>query len=199
MTDYGLPRDVKECLENLEFIGMVNAGEKPDLVRKKVYNTESWWDQTCRFCRSVVYRDADRTTVCAYLDKDIKDAFRTIHNFPQDKYISKIIPALINAKYAIIKMKDQTYSCDTETKSKLKVLLTEIEDQLIKHPLYYSPKRSDLTPNKISLSIPSPSTPIQINDPTAAAMAGMSVSPPGISQSLISEEQDLYSCDEVDL
>ena len=127
-TTQTLPITVKEVLVNLEFLGKVQRGIKPNMKSRTFSDSDSWvgW-----FFRRL-YGEGEKS-LTTNLERIVDQTIVSIEQYSETEFLPLIVTALSKAKVGVDHLMD-TYVSHPDTSAKISVCLSSINLIFSKYP-----------------------------------------------------------------
>lgn len=150
-TTQTLPITVKEVLVNLEFLGKIQRGIKPNMKSRTFSDSDSWLD----WCFRRLYGEGEKS-LTTNLERIVDQTIVAIEQYSESEFLPLIVSALSKAKVGVEHLRD-TYTNHPDTSSKINVCLSSINLVLNKHPVITSDKIRDVSMPIVDLMSDDPS------------------------------------------
>lgn len=136
-----IPVSLKHLLFKLHFLSQIDRGHKPNLSDMSLVESTSWFGALTRS-----FKGESRKTMLASTEKIIEETIEAINIYSSSDYLPLLIHRLYDARRGIDSLKT-TYHNDHNTKSRISVILDDIDIQLEKyrHHLIDHPKDDPLS------------------------------------------------------
>lgn len=122
-----IPVSLQDLLSELDFLGQITRGQKPCMIDMTIVDSSSWTGAFKRY-----YNGESRDMVVKEISHIIEKAINTIMSHTDTDFMVLIINRMAQARIGIETL-TITYRDDPKVKSKINVILSNIDIQLIKY------------------------------------------------------------------
>lgn len=126
-TSHSIPTTLKGLLSKLEFLGMIERGQKPCMGDMTFVDGNSLWGALIRALKGEGHKG-----MLAHINQIIEQTIDSIEEFKDTEFLPIIIIDLNKAKIGITHL-STTYKDQPAVTSELNVIIANINHQLKKH------------------------------------------------------------------
>ena len=126
-TSHSIPSTLRELLSKLEFLSMIERGQKPCMGDMTFVDGNSFWGAIMR-----AFKGEGSKGMLAHINQIVEQTVESVEEYKNTEFLSIIITTLHKAKIGIGNL-CTTYDGQPAVTSQLKVIIANINHQLRKY------------------------------------------------------------------
>lgn len=134
-TPHSIPSTLRELLSKLEFLGMIERGQKPCMGDMTFVDGNSFWGAIMR-----AFKGEGSKGMLAHINQIVEQTVESIEEYKDTEFLTIIINTLNKAKIGIGNL-STTYDGQPAVTSKINVIVANINHQLKKYKHHLEPRK----------------------------------------------------------
>jgi len=134
-TSHSIPSTLRELLSKLEFLGMIERGQKPCMGDMTFVDGNSFWGALMR-----AFKGEGSKGMLAHINQIVEQTVESVEEYKDTEFLPIIINTLNKAKIGINNL-NTTYSDQPAVTSQINVIIANINHQLRKYKQHIDPKK----------------------------------------------------------